>query len=396
MVKPEILREILDIDYSFNKKQIIRLFGIPKGKDEPLVRLTDTFTLLKNTYYNNANIETTVGRYIRNKFAIPVEYLKEYGYDNTPFDTDHLKSFESKCATLLLADKMSVKNYTDYLDRAEWITMSFARTDIPGLNMDILKPLPEVNEKKKELYSKYGDQLNKDQNVMSTVENELLKTAKDAMENKYKYSGYDFFKSGEFSFKNNYKKASINNGIMKNPVDGNLIYIKSNFIDGVSIPEYDKISLLTIFGGYSRGVETQDYGYITKKINNACMSLVLDDDPNSDCGTEKCLTITIKPSLSSLYIGRFIKEGGKLIELTHQNIGSYIGKTVQMRSIMYCNNDHICSKCAGSLFSKLGIKNIGTVVSNMSGSLLNLSLKSFHSSAVSFDKINIEDYIEEL
>lgn len=396
MVKPEILREILDIDYSFNKKQIIRLFGIPKGKDEPLVRLTDTFTLLKNTYYNNANIETTVGRYIRNKFAIPVEYLKEYGYDNGTFDKKHLQAFESNCATLILADKLPIKSYTDYLDRAEWITMSFARTDIPGLNIDVLKPLPEITEKEKELYSQYGEKLDKDPNTMIKVENELLSTAQNALETKYKIPGYDFYKSGEFDFKNNYKKTSINNGIMKNPVDSSLMYIKSNFIDGIDIKEYDKISLLTIEGGYSRGVETQDYGYITKKINNACMSLVLDEDPNSDCGTEKCLLVTIKPDLSSLFIGRFIKEGGKLIELTNENIKSYIGKTVQMRSIMYCTNDHICSKCAGTLFHKIKVKNIGTLVSNMSGSLLNLSLKAFHSSAVTFDEINIKDYIEEL
>ena len=396
MLTPEIAKEILNIDRNLNKQQLIRLFSIPKNSDRALASLTDELTLPRNTFYNKEIIKTTVGRYIRNKFAIPTEYLKEYGYCNYPFDSDNLKKFESNCANLLLTDKMTPKAYTDYLDRAEWLAMSMSRTVMPGLNVDILKLLPEVNEKKKELFNEYGDALNTDVNVMSKVEKELLSTAKKALETKYNIPSYDYFKSGEFSFANNYKKASINNGIMKNPVDNKLMYVKSNFADGISIDDYDKMSLLTIFGGYSRGVETQDYGYISKKINNACMSLILDEDPNSDCGTDKCISIKIQPNLKSLYIGRFIKENGKLVELTNSNIGNYVGKEVLMRSPLYCKNEHICSKCAGTLMYKIGIKNIGTVVSNMSGSLLNLSLKSFHSSAVSFDTIDIENYIEEL
>ena len=41
--------------------------------------------------------------------------------------------------------------------------------------------------------------------------------------------------------------------------------------------------------------------------------------------------------------------------ITKDNVSSYIGKTVMMRTPMTCGTDKICSKCAGNLFYLLDI-----------------------------------------
>ena len=86
------------------------------------------------------------------------------------------------------------------------------------------------------------------------------------------------------------------------------------------------------------------------------------DEPGSDCGTVKTLTVTI-PKNTDDYGYRYIVENGKLKCLTPDIIGNYIGKEVKMRSPMYClAKDCICSKCAGENFYKLGKRAIGNAV----------------------------------
>ena len=40
-------------------------------------------------------------------------------------------------------------------------------------------------------------------------------------------------------------------------------------------------------------------------------------------------------------------------------------------------SEKICSKCAGELFYRIGIKNAGLLTSTFSGSLMNLNMKAF-------------------
>lgn len=391
----EVMKKLLAVNDTLNDDDLQYFFGITTKQPVPNTYPTEKFVLVSNTYFNKANIETTVGKFLWNKFAIPEAYLKKYGYQNQVFDSGNLKNFEAKCAQMILHDEMTVTEYVNFMDRGEWLCMDLAKIDMPGLNSSILKPIPEVINRKNELVAEYGSELSEDQDVMNKVERELVDMAKEKLQN----SGdpaFDYYSSGEFGFSNNYKKASICNGVMRNPVNNKLMFLKSNYIDGTDIREYNKASLLTLSGAYSRGVDTQKYGYLTKQINNGCSSLILDDDPNSDCGTTKFLEVVIPKDLGPMFYGRWVLDGSKLVNLNAENINRYTGVKVLMRSPLFCTSEHICSKCAGTLFYDIGIKNIGVMVSNMSGAMLNLSLKAFHDSEVKFTKLLPDEFISEL
>ena len=66
----------------------------------------------------------------------------------------------------------------------------------------------------------------------------------------------------------------------------------------------------------------------------------------------------------------------KLIYLTADNLNNYVGKTVTVRSPLYCKSDRYCSKCAGELFYKLDMPNAGLLTSTYSGILMNRSMKT--------------------
>ena len=139
---------------------------------------------------------------------------------------------------------------------------------------------------------------------------------------------------------------------------------------------------------------TQESGYLAKQILAAMQTEVLDDE-GTDCKTTKTIEITLTPKILRDFEWRYIVENGKYVCLTPEVISNYVGKTVHLRSPMYCKNDHICVHCAGTLYKRIGLKNVGCVISNATGALLNLSLKKMHDSSVKVSKLNMDEYITE-
>ena len=81
--------------------------------------------------------------------------------------------------------------------------------------------------------------------------------------------------------------------------------------------------------------------------------------------------------------------------LTGDNMDKYIDKVVKMRSPMYCIGDKLCNKCAGELYYKIGIKNIGLTTSSVGSSFLQYLMKSFHDSTLSLNEVDLNDFIVE-
>jgi hypothetical protein len=379
-----------DIDMSLLKSY----FSVNLKKDEPRFNTFDTLVLPKGKLFNSEEVDTTVGRYLFNLYVIPDKYLKKFGYQNIVYNVDNIGEMEERLSYMLLQDEIDPKEFAGYLDRAEWLTMGTAYFLSPTMNYDINVPIPEVIKRREELFAEYADEIKKgDPNVADMMEKELLDLAKKILKEKGT-EAYDFFESGEFSFSNNYKKTSVFGGALENPYTKKLEILRSNYIDGISKDEFHHFANLTIVGGYSRNVETQKGGYETKKINNAVQGVTL-DEPGSDCGTTQFLKVNIIDKQKKMFLHRYILDGGKLILTDEGNIKNYIGKEVMMRSPLFCKSDQICSKCAGELFYKLGIRNAGLLSTTMSGNLMNMSMKKFHNTSLVFSKIDISKFIRE-
>ena len=88
---------------------------------------------------------------------------------------------------------------------------------------------------------------------------------------------------------------------------------------------------------------------------------------------------------------RYILDNKSLVLVDKDNFDKFVNKTVKLRSPMFCVGDKICSKCAGTMFYKLGIKNIGLTTSKMGTTLVNLGMKNFHDTTVSLEKLDIKN-----
>ena len=58
---------------------------------------------------------------------------------------------------------------------------------------------------------------------------------------------------------------------------------------------------------------------------------------------------------------------------------------------MMCIGKKICNKCAGDLYYKLGITNVGLTASKVATVLTNLNMKKFHDSTTRYHKIDVEN-----
>jgi hypothetical protein len=388
-------KEILSLERKdINMSLLKSYFAATLKRKEPRFNTFDTMDLPKGRLFNSEEVDTTIGRFMFNLYVIPDKYLKKFGYQNIAYNVDNIGEMEERLSYMVLQEELETKEFAGYLDRAEWLTMGTAYFLSPTMDYDINVPLPEVIKRRDELFKEYSEEVKKgDPNVADLIEKELLTLARKILKEKGN-DAYDFFESGEFSFDNNYKKTSIFGGALENPYTKKLEILRSNYIDGISKDEFHHFANLTIVGGYSRNVETQKGGYETKKINNAVQGVTL-DEPGSDCGTTQFLKVTITDKQKKMFLHRYILDGGKLVLTDEKNIKGYVGKQVQMRSPLFCKGDKICSKCAGELFYKMGIRNAGLLSTTMSGNLMNMSMKKFHNTSIKFDKIKVEDFIKD-
>ena len=71
----------------------------------------------------------------------------------------------------------------------------------------------------------------------------------------------------------------------------------------------------------------------------------------------------------------------------------YIGKTVNMRTPLTCQSEHICNKCAGDAYYILGIKHGGLTLTKAPNTILQINMKAFHDQTLNFNKLDWEKYI---
>ena len=139
-----------------------------------------------------------------------------------------------------------------------------------------------------------------------------------------------------------------------------------------------------------KAVGTQDAGYYSKKFFAVYQTTVLDEQ-GSDCGSKKYRLFHLTKDNYKKVKYRWINDNGKSVCLTPDNAPKYYGKTVQMRSPLYCTQHNICSKCAGDLSYRMKIKNIGLTVPDIAATYLNRLMKAFHSAVVNIYEVKIED-----
>jgi len=355
----------------------------------------DKFTIPANYFYDkHGEIETTIGRFMFNKYVlegsgviaatkIVLDVLGKKG----------LSTLDDRIADLYMNDVITRPQFNAYVDRRDnlgyWLNGMLVHTISPKM----AKPLKEIEVRKKELYKKHAEAIaNNDINVMHQIEVELVDYAKEILKDD---PGMELYDSGDLNFGANYKNNAILKGPVFNKLTNEFDFVGSSFMNGIEIKDLATHANGILAGQFPASIATQEAGYMGKKIL-ALLQMAIIDEPGTDCGAKSLIPITITERNKRDLKYSYIVVGGQLQLLTDENINSYIGQIVMMRSPMSCTSKKICSICAGQLFYKLDIRQAGLFATQLSHSLLNLGLKTKHISLVELYSINPDTCIENI
>lgn len=339
---------------------------------------------------NKEPFTTTIGRLIFNKYFIECEpeLLQFVGYVNDNVGKKAYGKLFDSLGYAVLEDKISIETYKRFCKKSQKF-MPYVSILAPNHSMNMLTITKKINKRKAELIKQNQEAFDKgDVYVVDQVSKELLAYAKELMQDD---PAMDMFLSGAGgSFENNFKNMFIMRGSVQDP-DPRKSYniITSNYVDGVTQDEYSKLANTLAAGPYSRSKKTELGGYWEKLFLQSLQHVIL-KDPGSDCGTKRHIEMNVtEKNIGSIMYCYVINNDGSLTEITSENKNKFIGKKVKLRFSSMCEaKDGICNACAGNLFYRLGIRNIGAATPQIPSRLKVLSMKLFHDDQLNFTEMD--------
>jgi hypothetical protein len=383
-------------DDDITKELFISLFGNTENT-KAKYNVNDILKIKPSIDKRFINGDTTIGRYFFNVFLNFGCFGDTFPY----FNSDNAGDFNDGVDNALIEGKVNMDQVSKFQTKRAWFEYTNTEVVVPGMSFDMMAPHPKVMERKKELLKKYKEELSSPDtttkvNAANAIEKELLALAADIFKDDPAFRLFDGRAGGKPSWGNNYKNMSVMVGATAdNTNKGEFNIGTSNFVDGIDKDDYAAHADTNIQGTYARAVETVEGGTQTKEFNASLQGEVADTNLNSDCKTTHYQPLAITPDLHSVYKYKYAIVNGKEIVLTPDVLKGLNGKTVLVRSAMYCKNEKYCAKCIGTLNNVLQAKYIGLTAASIGSTILNLKMKQAHDISLSSFEIKWESYFKD-
>lgn len=360
-----------------------RLGLFPAG-GAPL-RFADVFQLqpthIANFPAGEKPFDTTVGQFFFNSLLYAGIFGDKIPYLRSPDDVYAAGKYIGE----ELDGKIPISEYKHFLDYAGALS-SFAMLCVPTGSAKSYTTHPDMKARKRELLEKYAGRLD-DIEVAKIIEDtcqemdaEWLKG--DISEGFYQPLGAKIREVGR-------RKMIGCVGIIPDlsKDTGRWVFIPNALTEG-----WDKKDLPAVFnelrkGSYSRGVETQFAGAMTKLITRIFQTVEITED---DCGTTKTLLVDLTPGLAKRLLGRSVRVDNRWVEITKANHSQFVGPT-RVRGPMTCQTKNgYCYACCGKGLKRRGIQGIGTLIPQISTTLMYIAMKEMHGTKVAMLDIGPE------
>ena len=347
------------------------------NNDSRLINEIDTFDLKPGDISCcKEPITTTAGRFLLNVLLVDIPFRGAFPYINKAgFD---LKALEKDISRKLLAKEIEISQYKTYVNNLFFIG-HFTELCVPGLSKASLTTDPNIKKLKQELFKEYEGRLT-DPLVITKIEDQLIAADKAYLKNDKSMRFYTPLGGKPFNIARKKMYLTVG-GIESFSKDSNkYTFIKNSLEEGWDVTQFPAYSNEIRKGSYNRGHETQLGGAQTKYIVRVFQDLSLVED---DCHATRGLQIDFSVHDIKEFIGRFIRDKGKWVEITEENMSKYSNGQYVMRSPMYCRSESgLCRVCAGSRFSKLDVGHISMYIVDISSTFTTMALKLMHGSKV--------------
>ena len=238
---------------------------------------------------------------------------------------------------------------------------------MPITEMVIPLDLKKLAEKLKDMDPETG---------MKYIEKELMPKLKQYVKEHYPQI-YAIFDSGARGSWSDLMQMVLVKGYVED-AEGKVVKVPvaKGFLDNLNAVEAFIISPTARAGIANRSIRTAEGGYLTRRLVKAAANIKI-DFKTKDCGTNRYLEIPIEDEdWAKAIIGRYLHDGTLV---TDENYKSFIGKTVKLRSPIFCKTPKICLTCYGELHKLLTSDDIGIQSAQIVGERgTQLIMKTFH------------------
>ena len=304
---------------------------------EPLYTNKGTLTLNANDIPNvSEKVVTTYGRVLANQLLLLENDIRHIKFVNGNWIND--KIIKRVMEKIAKDDSITSEQAHDFVNAIQFVS-SLTQLFVPSASEKALTTDPRIAAKKKELLEKYKDKLD-DPAIISKIEQELV-----AMDRAWLKGDISegFYKSGK-DFNVSRKRMFIMHGGEKSFIDDSKIdMIKFSLNEGWDLEELPKVANSLRDGSYGRGAATAMGGERVKKFQQAFQNSRIS---LTDCGSKRGGMFVITEDNKKDFIGR---TNMKDELLTEDSLNKFIGKTLEIRSPLYCLGDKTdyCEVCSG-------------------------------------------------
>lgn len=284
---------------------------------------------------------STYGRLLLNHLLLVAHFVDKIPYQNGNWLSDKL--INKVMDIVATDDNISSEEAHSFVNATQFIT-GLTQICVPSASEKSLSTDPKIKAKRKELLEKYKDTLD-DPATVSKIEQELIAMDKQWL----KGDPSEGFYLSSKSYNIVRKKAHVMYGGERDFLNENkMTLIPKSLDEGWDMDHLPEMINSLRDGAYSRGGATAIGGVKVKMFQqvfqNARISM-------PDCGTNLGLRYSVTQLNHKFFIGRQLINGK---ELTSENIKSFIGKDINIRSPMYCNaaQTDYCEICSGKKVSE--------------------------------------------
>ncbi len=168
-------------------------------------------------------------------------------------------------------------------------------------------------------------------------------------------------------------------------------YIPNSLDEGVDPKTLPDLYNAQRAGSYGRGKETQEGGVSVKEALAAAQNFTME---LKDCGSKKGVDITVTEKIQEDLVGKYLNTSKGPVNITKQDVGKYLGKSINVRSPLYCSSNHTswCKICLGDKIT-INPDALTVAIMNVSSVLLLTKMAKQHSTGMNLVTLDLDEVI---
>lgn len=358
----------------------------------PIFTAKDRIELLAGEIENlSTDITSTIGNVLFNKICLTSSFGDKIPYINERVSVGKIEDFIAARLTDT-PDKgaerdpkrIYVDEYLKFVDAMFYLT-NFTQLFVWGATEKVLTAPPGIQEFKAKLLEKYKDKLH-DPATLALIDSELVKFDSEYLKGD---PGENFLLSSKSRKIVRKRKFLMYGGETGLDEASAIDPITNSLEQGWDINKFPSMNNALRAGSFNRGAQTALGGESVKWLLRASSNIVVTID---DCGTKIGKPFTVTPHNSKKLVDFTVLLGDQTKLITSlEEANTYLGKTLMVRSPMYCKLDKTdyCKACVGRKLAD-NPTGLSMTISEYGSAFLTLFMQMMHGKSLDTVRLDVK------